>query len=235
MKKRIFVVGIVFLAIFLLLYGTYKLMNSRTYQLFGGLTNHVETSQKVVALTFDDGPTKNVDQLLPLLDKYNAKATFFVIGNELEKNLEEGKKIAQAGHQIGNHSYSHKRMVFKTPSFIQQEIEKTNTLIRKTGYKGPIDFRPPNGKKLVGLPYYLNKHHMDTITWNLEPDTYYTSVSDKVDYVEKNVKPGSIILMHPMYDDTGKELKAIEGILAALSKEGYKFVTVNQLQKWKNN
>ncbi|MED0659782.1 polysaccharide deacetylase family protein [Bacillus smithii] len=235
MKKRIFVVGIVFLAIFLLLYGTYKLMNSRTYQLFGGLTNHVETSQKVVALTFDDGPTKNVDQLLPLLDKYNAKATFFVIGNELEKNLEEGKKIAQAGHQIGNHSYSHKRMVFKTPSFIQQEIEKTNTLIRKTGYKGPIDFRPPYGKKLVGLPYYLNKHHMDTITWNLEPDTYYTSVSDKVDYVKKNVKPGSIILMHPMYDDTGKELKAIEGILAALSKEGYKFVTVNQLQKWKNN
>ncbi|MGG4041062.1 polysaccharide deacetylase family protein [Bacillus smithii] len=235
MKKRIFVVGIVFLAIFLLLYGTYKLMNSRTYQLFGGLTNHVETSQKVVALTFDDGPTKNVDQLLPLLDKYNAKATFFVIGNELEKNLEEGKKIAQAGHQIGNHSYSHKRMVFKTPSFIQQEIEKTNTLIRKTGYKGPIDFRPPYGKKLVGLPYYLNKHHMDTITWNLEPDTYYTSVSDKVDYVEKNVKPGSIILMHPMYDDTGKELKAIEGILATLSKEGYKFVTVNQLQKWKNN
>ncbi|MEK4951807.1 polysaccharide deacetylase family protein [Bacillus sp. FSL W8-1127] len=235
MKKRIFVVGIVFLAIFLLLYGTYKLMNSRTYQLFGGLTNQVETSQKVVALTFDDGPTKNVDQLLPLLDKYNAKATFFVIGNELEKNLEEGKKIAQAGHQIGNHSYSHKRMVFKTPSFIQQEIEKTNTLIRKTGYKGPIDFRPPYGKKLVGLPYYLNKHHMDTITWNLEPDTYYTSVSDKVDYVKKNVKPGSIILMHPMYDDTGKELKAIEGILAALSKEGYKFVTVNQLQKWKNN
>jgi len=235
MKKRIFVVGIVFLAIFLLLYGTYKLMNSRTYQLFGGLTNHVETSQKVVALTFDDGPTKNVDQLLPLLDKYNAKATFFVIGNELEKNLEEGKKIAQAGHQIGNHSYSHKRMVFKTPSFIQQEIEKTNTLIRKTGYKEPIDFRPPNGKKLVGLPYYLNKHHMGTITWNLEPDTYYTSVSDKVDYVEKNVKPGSIILMHPMYDDTGKELKAIEGILATLSKEGYKFVTVNQLQKWKNN
>lgn len=235
MKKRIFVVGIVFLAIFLLLYGTYKLMNSRTYQLFGGLTNHVETSQKVVALTFDDGPTKNVDQLLPLLDKYNAKATFFVIGNELEKNLEEGKKIAQAGHQIGNHSYSHKRMVFKTPSFIQQEIEKTNTLIRKTGYKGPIDFRPPYGKKLVGLPYYLNKHHMDTITWNLEPDTYYTSVSDKVDYVKKNVKPASIILMHPMYDDTGKELKAIEGILADLSKEGYKFVTVNQLQKWKNN
>ncbi len=60
-------------------------MNSRTYQLFGGLTSHVDTNQKVVALTFDNGPTKNVEKILPLLDKYDAKATFFVIGNELKK------------------------------------------------------------------------------------------------------------------------------------------------------
>jgi peptidoglycan-N-acetylglucosamine deacetylase len=231
MKKRIIIFSIVLLAFFLLLFSTYKLMNSRTYQLFGGLTSHVDTNKKVVALTFDDGPTKNVDPILSLLDKYNAKATFFLIGYELEKNLEEGQKIAEAGHQIGNHTYSHKRMIFKSPSFIKKEIEKTNQLIRKTGYKGEIDFRPPNGKKLVGLPYYLKKHQMETITWNLEPDTYYTSVSDKVNYVNKNVKPGSIILLHPMYDETGKELKVIEMILEHLSERGYKFVTVNELQK----
>jgi peptidoglycan-N-acetylglucosamine deacetylase len=231
MKKRIIIFSIVLLAFLLLLFSTYKLMISRTYQLFGGLTSHVDTNKKVVALTFDDGPTKNVDPILSLLDKYNAKATFFLIGNELEKNLEEGQKIAEAGHQIGNHTYSHKRMIFKSPSFIKKEIEKTNQLIRKTGYKGEIDFRPPNGKKLVGLPYYLKKHQMETITWNLEPDTYYTSVSDKVNYVNKNVKPGSIILLHPMYDETGKELKVIEVILEHLSERGYKFVTVNELQK----
>ncbi|KAB7668711.1 polysaccharide deacetylase family protein [Bacillus sp. B1-b2] len=231
MKKKLIFIGIVILLVFLLLLGTYKLMNSRTYQLFGGLTEQVETNQKVVALTFDDGPTKNINQILPLLEKYNAKATFFLIGQDIEKHPEETKKIVQKGHQIGNHTYSHIRMILRTPSVIKDEIEKTDQLIQEAGYKGEIDFRPPNGKKLVGLPYYLNKHNRDTITWNIEPDTYYTTASDKVNYVNDNIKPGSIILMHPMYDDTGKELQAIEGILQALVNEGYTFVTVNELQE----
>jgi peptidoglycan-N-acetylglucosamine deacetylase len=231
MKKRIVITSIVLLAFIILVFSSYKLMNSRTYQFFGGITSQVETDEKVVALTFDDGPSDHVDQILSLLDRYNAKATFFLIGNELQKNLNEGKKIAGAGHQIGNHTYSHERMILKKPSFIKQEIEKTNTLIRKTGFKGEIDFRPPNGKKFIGLPYYLNKHQIDTITWNLEPDSYYTSVQDQIDYVNENIKPGSIILLHPMYDDTGDKLKVIEGILESLSEKGYRFITVNELQK----
>lgn len=230
MKRKIIMIGIGILLVFILLFGTYKLMNARTYQLFGGLTEQVETEQKVVALTFDDGPTKNVERILPILAKYNAKATFFLIGNEMEKYPEESQKIVKAGHQVGNHTFSHKRMVFKTPSFIKAEIEKTDQLIQKAGYMDEIDFRPPNGKKLVGLPYFLNKHNRDTIMWNLEPDSYYTSASDKVKYVKDNIKPGSIILMHPMYDDSGEELNALEGILQTLSDEGYSFITVNELQ-----
>ncbi|SHK32573.1 polysaccharide deacetylase family protein [Desulforamulus aeronauticus] len=230
MKKKLMFTGLGILLIFLLLLGTYKLMNSRTYQLFGGLTSQVNINQKVVALTFDDGPTKNVNQLISLLGKYNAKATFFLIGEEIEKYPDGAKKIIEAGHQIGNHTYSHNRMVFKTPSYIKEEIEKTDQLIRKAGYQGEIDFRPPNGKKLVGLPYYLKKHNRDTITWNIEPDSYFTTISEKVSYVKNNIKPGSIILMHPMYDDTGQELQAIEEVLQTLSNEGYKFVTVNELQ-----
>lgn len=230
MKKIFLTIAIVIFIIILLLFGTYKLMNARTFQIFGGLTNHVETNQKVVALTFDDGPTKNVQQILPLLDKYHAKGTFFLIGNEIEKNPEEAAKIVKAGHQVGNHTYSHNRMVFKSPSYIKKEIEKTDRLIQKAGFKGEIDFRPPNGKKLVGLPYYLHQHNRDTITWSIEPDTYYTSARDKIKYVNKEIKPGAIILLHPMYDNTGDELNAIEGILKTLSKDGYSFVTVNELQ-----
>ncbi|MDN3020224.1 polysaccharide deacetylase family protein [Paenibacillus sp. BSR1-1] len=235
MKKIILSIGVAIFIIFLFLFGTYKLMNARTFQLFGGLTNQVETNQKVVALTFDDGPTKNVEQILPLLKKYNAKATFFLIGNEIEKSPEEAAMIVKAGHQVGNHTYSHNRMIFKSPSYIKDEIEKTDRLLRKAGYKGEIDFRPPNGKKLFGLPFYLSKHNRDTITWNLEPDTYYTTASDKVKYVADHIKPGSIILMHPMYDRTGNELEAIEGILKTLSDEGYRFVTVNELQEMGSN
>ncbi|MBT2646844.1 polysaccharide deacetylase family protein [Bacillus sp. ISL-34] len=231
MKKKLIFIGLGIMIVFLLLLGTYKLMNSRTYQVFGGLTDNVDTNEKVVALTFDDGPSKNVNQILPLLDKYNVKATFFLIGNEIEKYPEEAGKIAEAGHQIGNHTFSHRRMVFKSPSYIKTEIEKTDKLIQNSGYKGEIDVRPPNGKKIIGLPYYLNENDRETITWNLEPDSYYTSASDKVEYVKENIKPGSIILMHPMYDDTGKELQAIEGILQELTNKGYRFVTVNELQE----
>ncbi|MGG1401564.1 polysaccharide deacetylase family protein [Bacillus salipaludis] len=230
MRKRIFILGVILLVLFLTSLGTYKLMNSRTYQLFGGITDHVKTNKKVVALTFDDGPTENVDNILTVLDQFHAKATFFLIGNELRQHPDLGQKIAAAGHQIGNHTYSHKRMIFKSPNYIKREIEQTDQLIRKTGYKGEIDVRPPNGKKLVGLPFYLNKHHRDTITWNLEPDTYHTSIKDKVNYVKQHIKTGSIILLHPMYDQTGIQQKTIEGILKKLTEKGYKFVTVNELQ-----
>lgn len=232
MKKIwIILIGI----LFLLLFSTYKLVNARTFQLFGGLTNHVETKEKVVALTFDDGPTKNVDDILALLDEYDAKATFFLIGNEIEKSPQMAAEIAKKGHQLGNHTYSHNRMIFKSQSFIKTEIEDTNKLIKKAGYTGEIDFRPPNGKKLIGLPYYLKKANMDTILWNIEPDTYYQSVEDKVNYVKESVNLGSIILMHPMYDETGEEIRAIEGILKTLTEEGYTFITVNELQELAGN
>lgn len=231
MKRKVIITVTSFLLVFVLLLVTYKLMNSRTYQLFGNITKQVETTQKVVALTFDDGPTENVNMILPLLEKYHAKATFFLIGEEIETHPDEAKKIVEQGHQIGNHTYSHNRMVFKTPSYYKKEIEKTDLLIRNAGFKGEIDVRPPNGKKLIGFPYYLKKHHRDTITWNLEPDSYYSLATDKINYVKENIEPGSIILIHPMYDKTDNTLQTIEGILQELSNEGYTFVTVNELQE----
>jgi len=230
-KRRLWTVVSLVLLFLLCMFSTYKLMNARTFQLYGGIVNHVETEEKLVALTFDDGPTNNIDELLPLLEKYDVKATFFLIGTELEQNMNLGEAIAEAGHQIGNHTYSHKRMVFKSPSYIKEEIEKTDALIRETGFDKEIDFRPPNGKKLVGLPMYLNKNNRETITWNIEPDSLFKTANDKVQYVKENISPGSIILLHPMYDKTGEEWKTVEGVLAALTKKGYRFVTVNELQE----
>lgn len=210
-------------------------MNARNYQLFGNLTSQVETNDKVVALTFDDGPTKNTNAILSLLDDYQVKATFFLIGKDIEGQPEEARKIAEAGHQIGNHTYSHKRMVLKGPAFIKHEIEKTDDLIADIGYTESIVVRPPYGKKLIGFPYYLNKHKRETITWNLEPDTFFTQTDEKVRYVKENIRPGSIILMHPMYDSTGNELQAIEKILQTLMDEGYTFVTIDELLTIKND
>ncbi|WP_427071173.1 polysaccharide deacetylase family protein [Lysinibacillus fusiformis] len=229
MKRKLAYSGIVIVIILALAFSAYKLMNARNYQLFGNITSHVETNDKVVALTFDDGPTKNTDAILSLLDDYQVKATFFLIGKDLEGQPKEARKIAEGGHQIGNHTYSHKRMVLKSPAFIKHEIEKTDDLIADIGYTESIVVRPPYGKKLIGFPYYLNKHKRETITWNLEPDTFFTQADEKVRYVKENIRPGSIILMHPMYDSTGNELMAIEEILQTLMDEGYTFVTINEL------
>jgi len=225
----------VIVLIFALAFTAYKLMNVRNYQLFGNITAHVETNDKVVALTFDDGPTKNTDAILSLLDDYQVKATFFLIGKDIEEQPGEAKKIAKAGHQIGNHTYSHKRMVLKSTAFIKNEIEKTDALIANIGYTKSVVVRPPYGKKLIRFPYYLNKQQRETITWNLEPDTYFTEADEKVKYVQENIQPGSIILMHPMYDSTDNELQAIEGILQAVTKEGYTFVSIDELLTFKNN
>lgn len=222
----------IFVVLFLASFGTYKIMSSRNFQFFGGIVNRVNTEEKVVALTFDDGPSKKVDKILSILKDENVKATFFLIGSEIDKYPNEAKKLVISGQEIGNHTYSHNRMIFKSPSYIKKEIEDTDRLIRKIGYKDTIQFRPPNGKKLVLLPYYLEKNNRKTILWDLEPNSYpeINSDSDKiVKYVIDNAKPGSIILLHPMYDEKDITINSIKGIIEGLKKKGYTFKTVNQL------
>lgn len=207
-------------------YGVYTWMNLRTYQVFGELVAHVNTKEKLVALTFDDGPTENTARILELLDEQNIHATFFLVGDSLAQNPDLGKAIAEQEHQIGNHSYSHERMVFKTPKFIKSEIEKTDEEIRKTGYEGSLDFRPPYGKKLLLLPWYVSAAAKKTIMWDVEVDSTQSS-EDIAKHVNDHVTPGSIILLHPMHNTT--DLDAIPLIIKALKKQGYGFLTVDEL------
>lgn len=119
---------------------TYQVSKSRTFQFFGGLTSKVYTNKKMVALTFDDAPTKYSDQITNLLKKKGVKATFYMIGKNIEAYPFEAKNIVNSGNELGNHSYSHQRMILKSLSFIDSEIQKTNFLIRAAGYNGEITF-----------------------------------------------------------------------------------------------
>src|SRR5262245_61272106 len=120
-------IALVSLGIILLVsISTYKFMNARGYQFFGEIVPRVNTSRPVVALTFDDGPVEPyTNELLAVLREKNVKATFFVIGQNLEKFPSLGEEIEKEGHELGNHTYSHQRMVFKSYDFIESEIEKT--------------------------------------------------------------------------------------------------------------
>lgn len=226
-----------FVLILLLLitgYGLFQISKSRTFQFFGEIVPRIETNEKVVALTFDDGPTEYTQDVLNTLKDKDIKATFFVMGSELEKRPQIGKAIALAGHELANHSYSHHRMWFKSQAFIADEIEKTNILIRETGYKGDIHFRPPYGKKIVGLPWYLSQHNIKTIMVDVEPDTYGSDADFLVEYALENTKPGSIILLHPNCDTCNGQRIAISKVIDGLQAKGYQFVTVSELLTYKS-
>jgi len=229
-KKLLITFPVVLLVGFVSLW---QVSNSRSFQFFGTIVPRVNTSEKVVALSFDDGPTKGAtDAVLKALYEMNVKATFFVMGAELEQNMDEGRKIVAAGHELGNHSYSHVRMVLVTPSFVQEEIEKTDRLIKEAGYTGEINFRPPYGKKLLALPYYLSKAGRKTIMWDVEPDSNPRTAGDSRTIIEETrnrVRPGSIILLHVMYPSRQQSLKAVKGIIESLQGDGYRFVTVSEL------
>ncbi len=230
--KKLAILVIILLNVFLIsAYGLFQLSKSRTFQFFGGLVDRVETNKKVIALTFDDAPTEYVKDVLQILDEKNVKATFFVIGQQIEKYPDTTKEIVQKGHELGNHSYSHKRMVLKWPKFIDDEIKKTNKLIKDSGYSGEIHFRPPNGKKLFFLLWYLANHNMKTIMWDVEPDTYGDSEEFLINYVVENSNPGSIILMHPFCQSCQNDRNALGKIIDKLQSKGYQFVTISELLK----
>ena len=213
----------------------WRLSKSRTYQLFGDLVTRVETADSLVALTLDDGPTlQYTDSVLAILADSNVRATFFVVGAGLARHPDLGRRIVGAGHELGNHSFSHRRMVLKTPAFVRREVEQTDSLIRVAGQRGAIHFRPPYGKRLVMLPWFLSRTDRVTVLWDVEPDSYPGIARDSsrlVDHVLARVRPGSIILLHLEGPTRASGRAALPRLIGALRAAGYEFVTVSQLMR----
>lgn len=231
--RRILLVCIGLLAVGGVLYGLYVLSNSRTKQLFGEIIARIDTNEPVIALTFDDGPTARfTGDVLTMLKEHDVKATFFVTGRETEENLEQARAIVAAGHQVGNHSYSHSRMLLTAPATVADEIERTDAAIRSAGYQGDIYFRPPYGKKLVTLPWYLSQNNRKTITWDIEPESYPELANNAdalANHAIERAQNGSIILLHVMYRSGEASRAAVPKIIDGLRKRGFEFVTVSQL------
>ena len=135
----------------------------------------------------------------------------------------------EQGHELGNHSFSHPQLIFKLPRDIRREIEDTDALIRAAGHRGEIFVRPPYGKRLLGLPLYLSRHHRPVVLWDLEPDTYHRQADGVVGYVNEHVRPGSIILLHVEISSRIQNRVALPRILSDLHERGYRFVTLSQL------
>jgi len=186
---------------------------------------HINPNDKLIALTFDDGPYSPVtDKILDTLEENGAVATFFVVGNRVEEYKSSVERASKMGCEIGSHTFSHKPLTKFPSDVIRNELKQTNDVVSKVTGKEIKIVRPPEGavndsvRSYIGYP--LIHWSVDSKDWKYrEANADYKSVMD-------TAFDGSIILMHDLYGSTAD---AVAKIVPELIADGYKFVTVSEL------
>jgi polysaccharide deacetylase family sporulation protein PdaB len=189
------------------------------------------TEAKKIAITFDDGPSKqNTELILEILREYGIRATFFVIGENAKRDPDRIRSIFEAGHEIGNHSYTHVYMTQLSEEQIRNEVKKPEAVLKEITGVRPTIFRPPGGyyndlscRVLEEMGYLNVLWSVDTRDWSM-PDT------DRiVSKVEENAGAGDIILFHDLEDKRLPTPKALRKIIPYLMENGYEFVGVSEI------
>ncbi|MCL2926498.1 MAG: polysaccharide deacetylase family protein [Trichodesmium sp. MAG_R01] len=192
----------------------------------------LKNKQKVIALTFDDGPwKKTTEQILDILKTHNIKATFFVVGQYLNEHQEIGKKIVEAGHVIANHTWNHPDQKSKiNQKRIESEIESTAKLIYQVTGKNTKLFRPPGGVLENGLADYVKERKHTVVLWSADSvDWYYRSAPEITKRVLNKASNGGIVLLHDGGGPRKHVVEALPKIISGLKKQGYEFVTIPEL------
>jgi peptidoglycan/xylan/chitin deacetylase (PgdA/CDA1 family) len=182
-----------------------------------------------IAITFDDGPNPNLTpRLLDMLKERGIKATFFVVGKNVEEYPAIVARMAAEGHEVANHSWSHPTLTKLGFESFRKQIENTNEAIAKATGKRPVLMRPPYGATNVGLNKRLNEQFgLKVILWSVDPlDWKYRNSNRVYNWIIQNTRPGSIILAHDIH---GTTVAAMPATLDALLAKGYKFTTVSEL------
>ena len=209
--------------------------------LFGESVFCVNTPDKVLALTFDDGPdpvyTRAIAQTL--LD-YQAKGTFFVLGKHSQKYPQIVQSLAKQGHEIGNHTWSHYNLNTKSSDSIYQEVIETDTLINNLDSQNNIYFRPPFGRAGFLVTNVLKRMQKPIIFWDVDlQDWRGKSSTEMMKIFAQNFHNGSIILLHDsdgvakegLYASRHNTVEVVERILGSYTPQGYQFVTISELLK----
>lgn len=203
-------------------------INKTNYEYDVVINRKIDKSKKMIALTFDDGPNYNTSKIIDVLNKYDIKATFFVLGNRAINNKDILRKMVDSGMEIGNHTYNHLLLTKYDENKIRSEIEDTSEVIYNATKKRPKLLRPSYGsvnnkiKKVANMPIII--WDIDTLDWKYHNSKRITS------RVVNKVRDGDIILMHDIYSAS---LNALSNIIPILQDNGYEFVTIDELFYYK--
>ncbi len=180
--------------------------------------------QKLIALTFDDGPSKNTDTILDALEQYGAKATFFVVGTQAEYYTDQLKREASLGMEIGSHTYEHMILKGATADAIKTTLDKNDEVISDLCGVTPVIMRPTGGGVDKTVATSVTK---PMIQWNIDTLDWKTRDTESTyDAVVSNAADGDIVLMHDLYQATAE---AAVKMIPKLQEMGYKLVTVSEL------
>ncbi|WP_261800051.1 polysaccharide deacetylase family protein [Paenibacillus sp. PAMC21692] len=241
MKKNSWCHGLIGMISIVLLCGFAPQAHNRNYyEMRGEAMWEVATDEQLIAFTFDDGPNANITPLiLDLLKEYEAKATFFVVGNRIDKNVDIIRRQADEGHEVANHTFSH---VFfngnQSLQAIDDEILQTKHKIEEvTGQDSPW-FRPPGGYINDSVISSARKHGYTVTLWSWHQDTKdwrSPGVDAIVKKVLNNAHNGDIVLMHDNVQGSTQTYRALKIILPELKARGFRFVTISDLVKSKRS
>lgn len=189
----------------------------------------IQTSEKVIAITFDDGPHGvNTPRLLDMLKKRKVKATFYVVGNMVKYNPQLLRRMIAEGHEIGNHTVTHGTLSKMSDSSLRKELQDAHEMIVKETGVAPRSMRPPGGailndqKKLM-----LKEFGYPTIMWSVDPEDWKKPGASVVtSRLVNGARPGGILLVHDLHAAT---VDAMPSTLDQLLAQGYRFVTVTEL------
>ena len=201
----------------------------------GGLTGHVTRADnlscavvKCIALTFDDGPGPYTDRLLQILKDDDAKATFFLIGNKVAANPSGAKRIAEAGMEIGSHTWEHPNMTTIPPEDIAGQFSRANDAITAATGRAPSLWRPAGGLANDAVLATAGRFGLAEILWDVIPfDWANDSNTAATRYMlMTQIKPGSVVLFHDTYSST---VDLVYQFIPVLKANGYRLVTVSEL------
>jgi peptidoglycan/xylan/chitin deacetylase (PgdA/CDA1 family) len=191
-------------------------------------------NRRALALTFDDGPSEDTVQLLRILDKRGARATFFQCGVHVRRLSEVVRDVASAGHEVGNHTDTHPLLSLRTVGFIYNELARAQEAIATAAGAAPRYFRAPYGVRWFGLREAQNRLHLTGAMWTVMGSDWRLSGLEVARRVVSRTRPGSIVCLHDGRElqskpDIRSTIQAVDRLVPELQDQGYRFETISQL------